>query len=111
LGNHPLKTQYPTLYNIARRKQAKVAEVLSTAPLNVSFRRALVGNKLTEWNSLVTRVANINLQQGQDVFVWRLHKNGIFSVSSMYKFLVSNGIKVSQLVWRLKIPLKIKIFL
>ena len=47
LGNHPLKTQYPTLYNIARRKQAKVAEVLSTAPLNVSFRRALVGNKLT----------------------------------------------------------------
>ena len=70
-----------------------------------------MGNKLTEWNSLVTRVANINLQQGQDVFVWRLHKNGIFSVSSMYKFFVSNGIKVSQLVWRLKIPLKIKIFL
>ena len=47
MGNHPLKTQYPTLYNIARRKQAKVAEVLSTTPLNVSFRRALVGNKLT----------------------------------------------------------------
>ena len=47
MGNHPLKTQYPTLYSIPRRKQVKVAEVLSTTPLNVSFRRALVGNKLT----------------------------------------------------------------
>jgi hypothetical protein len=46
LGNPPLKTQHPTLFNIVHRKQAKVAEVLSSTPLNVSFRKALVGNKL-----------------------------------------------------------------
>ena len=68
-------------------------------------------NKLLEWNHLVARVANFNLQQGDDVFVWHLLKNGVFTMKSMYSFLVSNGIKVSQLVWQLKIPLKIKIFL
>jgi hypothetical protein len=36
---------------------------------------------------------------------------GFFTVKSMYSFLVSIGIKVSQLVWRVKIPSKIKIFL
>ena len=50
LGRVPLnKLQYPTLYNIVRHKQANVASILSTTPLNVSFRRALVGNKLLEW--------------------------------------------------------------
>ena len=76
------------------QKQAKVAEVLSSKPLNVSFMRALVGNKLVEWNkNLVARVASAHLQHDPDVFVWSLHKNGIFLVNSMYKFLVNNGIK------------------
>jgi len=29
----------------------------------------------------------------------------------MYKFLVSNGIKVMQEIWQMKIPLKTKIFM
>jgi hypothetical protein len=37
----PLKLKYPALYNIARRKDATVAHVLSTTPLNMSFRRSL----------------------------------------------------------------------
>jgi hypothetical protein len=66
-----------------------------------------VGNKLVEWNNLVARVANIYLQHGPNVFVWSLHKNGIFSVNTMYEFLVSNQIKVSTIVWKLKIPFTI----
>ena len=34
---------YPSLYNIVRRKNVVVADVLNTEPLNVSFRRAIVG--------------------------------------------------------------------
>ena len=41
-----------------------VDDVLNSTPLNVSFRRALVGNKLLEWQSLVARVAFINLNEG-----------------------------------------------
>jgi hypothetical protein len=44
LGKEPLMVKYPTLYNIVRKKNVSVAQVLSTTPLNVSFRRALVGD-------------------------------------------------------------------
>jgi hypothetical protein len=43
VGNLPLKFQYPSLYNIARKKHIKVATVFSSTPLNISFGRTLVG--------------------------------------------------------------------
>jgi hypothetical protein len=101
----------PNLFNIVRKKQATVANVLNFTPLNVSFRRALVGNKLLEWQSLVVRVAFINLNEGCDTFIWNLNNNDLFSVKSMYKYLVNNEIKVTQEIWHMKVPLKIKIFI
>ena len=95
LGSQALKIQYLNLFNIVRKKQAMVADVLNFTPLNVSFRRALVGNKLLEWQSLVARVAFINLNEGQNIFIWNLNNNGLFSITSMYKYLVNNGIKVT----------------
>jgi hypothetical protein len=44
LEKEPLMVKYPTLYNIVRKKNVSVAHVLSTTPLSVSFRRALVGD-------------------------------------------------------------------
>jgi hypothetical protein len=41
LGDKPLVQQYPSLYNIIHRKQVLVADVLSHAPLNITFRRNL----------------------------------------------------------------------
>ena len=43
LGEMPLALQYPTLYNITQRKEAYVATVLNSVPLNIQFRRSLVG--------------------------------------------------------------------
>jgi hypothetical protein len=37
----PLGVTYPSLYHIARKKDADVAHVLRTTALNISFRRAL----------------------------------------------------------------------
>ena len=96
LGTQALKFQYPNLLNTVRKKHATVAEVLSTNPLNVSFRRALVGNKLIEWRSLVSKLVHVNLNEGMDLFVWNLHKNGLFIVKLMYKHLVNNNIRVKQ---------------
>ncbi|WVZ81320.1 LOW QUALITY PROTEIN: hypothetical protein U9M48_028710, partial [Paspalum notatum var. saurae] len=109
LDNQALKDVYPNLFTIVRRKHTTVEEVLRTNPYNVSFIRALIGNKFNEWHNLVACIASVNLQEGRDQF--GLHKKGHFSVSSMYKHLVSNGLKVSQEIWHLKIPLKVKIFL
>jgi hypothetical protein len=46
VGDKPLKVQYPNLYNIVRDLHATVSKIMATSPLNISFRRALVDNKL-----------------------------------------------------------------
>ncbi|WVZ69842.1 hypothetical protein U9M48_018567 [Paspalum notatum var. saurae] len=54
---------------------------------------------------------SLELREGRDVFKWGLNKTGLFSVKSMYKSLINNGIKVSQVIWQTNIPLKTKIFI
>ena len=73
-----------------------VKEVFSTTPLNISFRRALVGDKLHDWLRIVDMLLNIILQEGRDNFTWSLQANGCFTVYDMYKNLVNSGIKVIQ---------------
>jgi len=46
VGQRPFREQYPSIYNIDRQPHASVASVLSSEPLNISFRRALVDEKL-----------------------------------------------------------------
>ena len=60
LNNHTLKDTYPNLYNIARKKHVSVANVFSSVPLNVSFRRSLDQNKLRDWHKLIASIAHIN---------------------------------------------------
>jgi hypothetical protein len=68
LGNATLREQYPCLYNIARHKQHTLSEVLSSSPINISWRRDLIDNKLAAWNSLYPCIANITLSQGKTNF-------------------------------------------
>ena len=95
-GKPMLKSQYPSFFNIVHKRYTTVAEVFRSTPLNVSFQRALVGDKLHDWHRLVARMLNIHLQEGRDTFRWTLHANGSFTVHSMYKHLVNSGIKVTQ---------------
>jgi len=113
LGNKPLKNQYPTLYNIVRKKKsALVSSVLSSIPLNVSFGRLLMANNLLSWHQLVARVIDIQLQDQSDNFVWSLQQNMLFSVRSMYRAITTiNIIPHYHTIWKLKSPLKIKIFM
>ncbi|WVZ67109.1 hypothetical protein U9M48_016236 [Paspalum notatum var. saurae] len=66
LENIPLIEQYPVLCNIVHRKHDTVATVMSTSPLNISFQRALVGNKLQAWHDLVGKITNIILNDQPD---------------------------------------------
>ena len=70
-----------------------------------------MGDKLQDWLRIVDILLNINLQEGRDTFTWSLQANDCFTVNSMYKNLVNSGVKVSQEIWKAKIPLKIKIFM
>ena len=55
----PLKSLFPTLYNIVRRKNASVRSVLSMTPLNVAFRRSLMDVNLQTWHNVVAIVADV----------------------------------------------------
>lgn len=87
-------------------------ESMLNVPLNVSFRRALVGQNLTLWHELCASIVHIQLNNTSDYFRWNYHQNGQFSVRSMYLALINNGyIDRNKLIWKLKMPLKIKIFM
>jgi hypothetical protein len=88
VGDKPLKVKYPSLYNIVRDRHATVSKVLTTIPLNIHFRRALVGNNLLDWLNLVAQISNVVLEVGSDYFRWSLTKSGLFSVRSLYLHLI-----------------------
>ena len=80
--------------------------------LNVAFRRSLVGVNLQAWHDVVAMVADAQLTNQRDRFVWGLHQNGLFSVKSMYRALLGvKAILYNTFIWKLKLPLKIKVFL
>jgi hypothetical protein len=111
VGKEPLMHQYPSLYRIAMRKNQTVAHVLSTRPLNITFRRALVGDRLRLWVELVTKIMSVELGDQDDSFIWCLTKHASFTVKSMYSDLMKIGYLPDRCVaWDLKIPLKIIFF-
>jgi hypothetical protein len=78
------------MYNILRNKSATVASIFGRVPLNVSFLRSLVGDNLLWQHSLVTQIANVELNEENDMFKWNLTMLGQFIVKSMYRALVNN---------------------
>jgi hypothetical protein len=86
-----------------------VADVFNTSPLNLPWRRDLIGPKLVAWNE---SLANVVLSKEQDIFWWNLIPNGQFSVKSHYLAPIhANVPNMNKIIWKLKVPLKIKIFL
>lgn len=49
IGQDCLKNRFPSLFNIVRRNNATVASVMSTLPLNISFRHSITGVNLVFW--------------------------------------------------------------
>ena len=45
IGNMSFKDRYPSLYNIVRDPHATVTKIMTSQPLNISFRRMLLGPK------------------------------------------------------------------
>ena len=110
LGNATLREQYPALYNIVRHKGDSFATVMESYPPNVTFRRDLIEPRLQSWYILLQRLSMVHLSHGSDVFRWNLHRNGQFSVESMYRALIQSDVPVdnNKKIWKIKIPLKKK---
>ena len=109
LRDQTLKSQFTYLFSMVHWRHATVAKVFSTTPLNISSRRALVGNKLHDWLYIVDKLLNVNLQEGRYTFSCSLQANGFFIVHSIYIYLVNSKGYTRDLVW--KIHLKSKLFM
>ena len=108
LGPVSFKTEFPSLYAIASNKHATAANVLQTVPINLPFRRVLVGDNRTFWLNLVERLMSVNLVEEEDSFKWTLTSNGNFTVKSYYEDLLNGHTRyLRKYLWKLKIPLKI----
>ena len=84
LGDLPLAQQYPSLYNLVHHKNVLVANVLMM----------------------------VQLSDSPDKFVWKLTPSGLFTVKLMYLDLMNGHTRfLRKYLWKLKIPLKIKIFM
>ena len=58
------------------------------------------------------RIASIRLGDNKDIGIWELYKSCQSSVRSMYSALLDVRIlPLNKPVWKLKIPLKVKIFI
>ena len=72
----------------------------------------MIGPKLVVWNELYSRIARVQLDQGEDEFTWGLTKSRKLSVKSLYQALIKINIpNHNKVIWKLKAPLKIKVFL
>ena len=68
-------------------------------------------NKLVEWHNLVAQIAHVEIVEGSDTFRWNLTKSGLYSVRLLYFHLIDTQPSFQhKMIWKLKIPLKIKIF-
>jgi hypothetical protein len=110
IGDRPMMERFPSLYNIVRKKNVTVAHVLGAVPLNISFRRGLVGDNWDKWLKLVESLLEVQLSLGKEFFVWNRSKT--LSMRAMYKDLMNRvGFRFDISSWKVKVPLKVKIFL
>uniref|UniRef100_A0A453FBS9 Reverse transcriptase zinc-binding domain-containing protein n=1 Tax=Aegilops tauschii subsp. strangulata TaxID=200361 RepID=A0A453FBS9_AEGTS len=80
-----------------------VESVCQSTPLNISFRRALAGNRWEAWLHLVRRLMDVQLSQRPDQLCWKLTRNREFTVKSMYLDVInSSSIPTSKHVWHVK---------
>ena len=112
MGDTPLAMHYPPLYNIVQRKEVLVGIVLGFVPLNIQFRRSLVGDHWDSWLHLVRRLMQVNLSDAADSIHWKLSVSRVFLVKSMYTYLINaRPIPRAMHIWKIKVPLKIKVFM
>jgi hypothetical protein len=112
LGVAPLASQYPNLYAIVNYKNVTMTNAIKEDGLNISFRRNLVGDRWLSWIDLVERLMDIHLTDEKDTFTWNLTDSGQFTVRSLYAELLNGNTKfLRKYLWKIKVPLKNRIFM
>jgi hypothetical protein len=113
LGDCSLKIRYPRLFHISRQQEWSVFD-LREVNWNLDLRRRLGIEEIAEWNDLQESLELVDFLEGvNDEVLWALESSGKFTTKSMYRFMKNSrevDIRMTDF-WKMKLPLKIKIFL
>ena len=64
------------------------------------------------WFHLVEKLMSVNLSDEPDTLRWKITQSGMFLVKSYYAELMNDNTRyLRKYLWKLKVPLKIWIFL
>ena len=77
----------------------------------LKFRRFLHEETKEMWCKLIDTCSHIRLTDSPDRVSWLLTRSGVFSVKSLYSFLITKRVSFPyRKLWNLKLPLRIKVF-
>ncbi len=114
-GEFLLRNTFPNLYATSNLKHLSVKNWVrrfaSTGILG--FSQNLSGVDQQEMGQLCNLIEGVTLNDDMGSISWRWCRNGIFTVSSAYKFISFDGVDDRKIpfLWSIKLPLKIKLFL
>jgi hypothetical protein len=91
----------------SEEKSASVRSMLSMIPLNVAFRRSLMGANLRAWHDVVAMVADVYLTNQRSFCLGPTSEWVVFSQIHVQSFVIP----YNTLIWKLKLPLIIKVFM
>jgi hypothetical protein len=116
-GESPLKDTFPGLYNIARLREASIADNMEHAngsiQWNVAFTRLLHDWEVETLASFYNCLYSRKLRGVGEDKLWRIHsKKGIFEVRSFYRALSIQGTSTFPWkgIWRTKAPPRVAFF-
>jgi hypothetical protein len=110
----PLKIQFASLYEISENQQDLVSDIWDGDEWDLTFRRNLQGNWIEEWTELQKILEGVQFDSiKEDLVKWVLDKSNQYTTKSLYHFLTHGGVRdqLCIMIWKCKIPLKIKVFL
>jgi hypothetical protein len=99
---------------MVRYPHCSVSECWDEEDWDMEFRRSLSVQEYNSWLDLTISLQGCKPEgEANDIVSWALEPRNHFSTKSLYRFLTDRGMpsRVAGLIWKCKIPLKIKFFL
>ncbi|XP_048552628.1 uncharacterized protein LOC125532726 [Triticum urartu] len=113
LGDTPLAARFPGLFDIAVDPRISVESALIDLG-RLAFHRPFGPPEVAAWDALLQDIAllPIDVADTPDAISWRLNPSGRFSTKSLYAAIApSTAPEPFSLIWDIRLPLKISIFL
>lgn len=113
VGNRPLAARFSELFSIAVDPRVSVEAALIDLG-RLAFRRPFGPTEVAAWDALLQSIAlqPLDVDNTHDSVSWRLETSGHFSTKSLYQAIApSTAPEPFSLIWDIRLPLKIRIFL